>query len=212
MVRIPVSLKKCPLSETVFEIRFIPSVPSEMVISEVYLLGKDILGNYQDLPIMEIPAEIRKQDPNLKYVPCHEFVGGESSFPVRVGPRNISFHVFANYPGWKVWSGFIHSVMNKLTGPSFLGTVERTGLRYINFFEGISEDILDQINVDLSVRDQKVSGKNLQLRLEETNDEDKNFLTVTQIFTHRVQKYYHFRRQNRIAARFNDRHRLHSKH
>lgn len=186
MERIPKKLNKCPLFDVAFEIRFIPDISPEMVISEVYLNVKDVLGSYKDLPIMELPAEIRRQDPNLKYSPYYEFKEKDSDFFVRVGPRMLAFHVHPNYPGWSSWFDYIKTVMDQLKKSSFLGNVERIGLRYINFFEGITKDFLDHTNVVLSVRNHKFSGKNILLRFEETLDPDKNFIAITQIVSPHV--------------------------
>lgn len=188
MNNIPLRLKKCPLLETVFEVRFVPQVQDEVVISEIYLLVKDKLGSYNDLPIMQLPAEIRKNDPNLRYVPYHQFQKEEDGFhfEVRVGPRTLCFQTLAPYPGWRRWSQFMKSIVtDPFKEATFWGTIERTGLRYINLFENESESILDKIvaEITLSKNKRNAKGKKLQLTLEETHE---NTISITRIATHKT--------------------------
>lgn len=69
MTQIPKKLNKCPLVDVIFEIRFNPIVPQEVVFPMIYNQISNDFGKIESLPISQMPAQIRDNDPNLEFAP-----------------------------------------------------------------------------------------------------------------------------------------------
>ena len=66
----PKKITPCPIIESVVEIRFDSAIPAEAIFGVVYNAFNDIFPNKPiNLPILQIPEQIRNSDPNLQYKP-----------------------------------------------------------------------------------------------------------------------------------------------
>ncbi len=141
----PLRLEQAPIVEAIVEIRFATNLPADAVFGVIYpLLQKEYPG-YTQLPIMQLPAEIRKQELNLKYQAYYQ-LRGDSPLLVGVGPNVISIGYtkynadsMVDYPGWTSYiadeaSRVIEIALDKL--PSV--KIERLGIRYQDFFESVN--------------------------------------------------------------------------
>ena len=72
-MKLPKTILPCPIVESTLEIRFQTNLPPDTMVGFVYSLfqSKDSEVQLTALPISQIPAEIRRQDPNLKYKKLH---------------------------------------------------------------------------------------------------------------------------------------------
>ena len=57
MTQIPKKLNKCPLVDVIFEIRFNPIVPPEVVFPMIYSRISNDFGPIESLPVSQIPAQ-----------------------------------------------------------------------------------------------------------------------------------------------------------
>ena len=70
-VILPIKLEKSPIKEAIFEIRISSSLNNDEVNGVLLpVLRKHFVKNAEPTPIMQIPAEIRDNDVNLRYRPC----------------------------------------------------------------------------------------------------------------------------------------------
>ncbi len=141
----PVRLEKAPIIEAIVEIRFISSLPEDAVFGVVHGALKDVYPSPKQMPIMQLPSNIRIKDENLMYQPQYQLTG-ENPLIIGVGPKVLSIsyakHHGENpvtYPGWTSYmadesSRIIQLVLDVLSDVK----VERLGIRYQDFFEGVN--------------------------------------------------------------------------
>jgi len=136
MDQYPKKLNRCPLVEAIFEIRFNTMIPEDAVFGIVYQsLGKIINKKPPvALPIVNLPSEVRRQDPNLKFQPHYQIK--LNNWTISVGPKTLLFSNRSPYVGWDEYKRFIIEALRLITLSGIIDQVVRTGLRYINVFDG----------------------------------------------------------------------------
>lgn len=134
-VRIPIRISPDPILEAVVELRFSTSVPNEAVFGLIYGQIQSEFSSYEALPVLQIPEAVRNQDEKLKYT-AHYRVKS-SDFHVNIGPKVIAIVNPKPYTGWDEYIKIISHVLEKLGGLNFISSIERIGVRYLDFFEGV---------------------------------------------------------------------------
>lgn len=115
-IELPKKLKNDAIREAVLEIRF---EPDPTMVSEV-LLGRiadaDIWKGYRQarLPTADIPAVIRRANPDLTYQPSIVLTSPDGRVAVRVGPQSVAYSTIGTYPGWDVFGEELTNVVNLL--------------------------------------------------------------------------------------------------
>jgi uncharacterized protein (TIGR04255 family) len=133
--RLPSRIDPCPIVEAVLEIRFITSESWSVLPGLLYSQIRDRYAEKRDLPLMQIPEEIRRQDQTLTHLPLVQFVG--ERFLIQFGPRVVSLNTKQNrYPGWAAIDDEIAWMLDRLEKASLITEGERLGVRYIDFFFG----------------------------------------------------------------------------
>ena len=66
MEKLPISIDPCPIIEAIFEIRFESSFPGDAIFGIIYNCFKDEYQTVEQLPILQLPAAVRTQDPALQ--------------------------------------------------------------------------------------------------------------------------------------------------
>lgn len=158
---IPVKLKQDAIVEAIFEVRF--STP-DRVVPEI-LLGR--LADqpqwsgfqHRQLGAAQVPAQIRRENPVLRYQPVIELVPTEGDRAVRIGSEVISFHRLRRYPGWDKFRPELMEVVEALFGKAPPGLkVERLGFRYLNALRSDAHTIKSILDLDLTL---EVAGENV---------------------------------------------------
>jgi uncharacterized protein (TIGR04255 family) len=144
-------------------VRFIPETPFEAVFGMIYPI---ILKKYPDLklvplPLSQVPQIARSNDPNLKYQPLYRLQNGNIN--ITIGSQVIAFSVSKPYMGWTQWKSAILGILNEISNRKIIKTVERTGLRYINFLE---QNVYDVINADIRIINSQVKCTSTTIRTE----------------------------------------------
>ncbi len=175
MDRTPKKINKCPIEESVFEIRFSSDCPNDAILGIVYSAVKDFFSedSLQQLPVLEIPEHIRLQDPNLKYQPLHRL--DKENFSLSIGPKTLIFGNNRQYAGWEAWSNFFKTVLCEVEKTGILKNVERIGLRYINVFD---LNILKCTNIELRLNKNLLIDETSNLRTELV---DADFIKILQV-------------------------------
>lgn len=160
---IPKKLNVCPIQESILEIRFSTEYPDDAIFGMVYYKVKELFPNekIEQLPVQNIPEQIRKLDPNFKYLANQRIVKDNLSFSV--GPRSIVFGNHKNYVGWDSWSLFFNKIIEKINETDLLSNVERIGLRYVNLFE---VNIFNHVNIELLINSNKILNETTNIRTE----------------------------------------------
>lgn len=169
---LPSRIEKCPLIDALIEFRFEAAIAKSAVFGVIYnLIRNDYRGNVINLPILQIPEQIREVDPNFKFKPLYRIEGDK--FIIQIGYDVLSISSKMPYVGWPEFSQHSLSLINKIIQEGIIKRVSRLGHRYINFFRG---DITNSLTMSFSMTEKYVS-ENLLIR---TDVRDGNFMNTLQ--------------------------------
>lgn len=165
MQTLPKKLNKEPLIDAVFEIRFTSVIPAGSILPGL-LFGKlDGSRTIEQLPMAQVPQVIRDADQNLKFAPLSRL--DWERFYINVGDRSVSIGFKHPYPGWPDFKPAITTVMEALREASFITSVERYALKYIDLLPATSlREQVGFINFDVTLAGHKLENEAFQLRLE----------------------------------------------
>jgi uncharacterized protein (TIGR04255 family) len=155
--QLPAKLKKEPLADAIFEIRFASAIPGSNIIPGALasrLLPDDL--KFERLPASDIPSSIRDINPALRSQPLMRMHWKERFF-ILIGDTALSLACKLPYPGWKGEEGFkshILKLIDHVTESGLIQSIERYSLKYTGVIDG--KDIAEQIGrlkVDLRLGD-----------------------------------------------------------
>ncbi|MEA1988717.1 MAG: TIGR04255 family protein [Pseudomonadota bacterium] len=133
---IPKKITPNPVVEAVVELRFDTNIPSEAVLGVVYPVLQEIInGEFEKLPILQLPEHVRMNDHNLKFAPHFKFKN--DSYQVNIGPRVLAIVAVQPYKGWEEYSPLINKILSSFDDLNIIRTISRLGVRYIDFFNDI---------------------------------------------------------------------------
>ncbi len=101
------------------------------------------------MPILQLPAAIRNQDPNLKFSPHYKIK--KDNFIIQIGPNVFSLTNIKEYCGWKGFSKKIFDTYNKVSELDLIKKQFRTALRYINILPDIN--VFEKSNLGIKLND-----------------------------------------------------------
>lgn len=168
--RIPVRLRKEPLIEAVWEVRFTSAKPSvaELLPGLIYQALPDKYPDTIRLPAADIPAPLAEQDPKLRYVPKIRLEGGNQA--VQIGEHVVSLSCRRPYPGWLTFAADIRRIIEVVRGTGLIKQLERFSLKYIDLIELEQPPDLACLNISLKLGGQEIRTSPLQLRTEIRED------------------------------------------
>lgn len=172
-IRIPKKITPCPIVEALVEYRFQTSEPSEAILGLVYAGLKREFPKIENLPILQLPETIRTKDPNLIYQPWYKIHQGD--FFIQLGPKVLSFVNVGKYLGWESYFQKISEYYKVINETGVMTSIERIGLRYINFFDF---NIYEKTTVEMKINGVETENKGLNIRTVIPSDE---FLTTVGI-------------------------------
>lgn len=152
---LPKKLKKEPLIDGVFEIRFTSAFPAGGILPGM-LYGK-LDGNktIEQLPVGQLPQAMRDADPNLQFAPLSRL--DWERFYINVSDRSVSIGFKHPYPGWISFKPAITKVMEALKEASFIKSVERYALKYIDLLPATNlREQADFVNFDVTLAGHKL--------------------------------------------------------
>lgn len=197
--KLPIRTEKCPIVDALIEIRFETSLFPNAVFGLIYdAIRGDYPGTVEKLPILQLPDQLREQDPGLKFKPHYKIENTE--FILQIGPDVLTISTKMPYPGWEKFESHVFYILGKIIEKKIISRVIRLGHRYINFFPG---NIFSNLNIEFSMckGDYKPLGtiiytetkdgefvNTLQLSNNATSEKDKKITlgTVIDIDTYRV--------------------------
>ncbi len=165
MTTLPKKLKKEPLIDAVFEVRFTSTFPIGSVLPGLLFGGLAGDKKIEQLPLSQLPQIMRDTDPNLRFAPLSRLDWGQ--FYINVGERSVSVGFKYPYPGWSSFKPAIITVMDVLKGAGVVKSVERYALKYIDLLP--SNDLREQVafvNFDVTLAGHKLEDEAFQIRLE----------------------------------------------
>jgi uncharacterized protein (TIGR04255 family) len=150
-VQLPRKLKNDAIVEALLEIRFESSDLSPTIVGKLSDLSfcMDLEAGSR-LPPSDIPETIREQDPNLRFQAHVERRDSNNTKAIRIGPRVVSVHYYAPYPGWDEIEGQLKSLLTELFSKLSDLKILRLGLRYINIMQSSLHHIRNPSELTLS--------------------------------------------------------------
>lgn len=133
--RLPIRIARCPIVEAIFDARFVSPQPWTTMPGLLFAQIRERYPEQKDLPLAQLPEEVRRQDSALVFLPLVQFLG--ESFSIQLGPRVVALLTKPNvYPGWSAIKEELTWLIKKLKAAGFVGETERLAARYIDFFSG----------------------------------------------------------------------------
>src|SRR4030067_624515 len=168
MQTLPKKLKKEPLIDAVFEVRFTSAFPAGSVLPGL-LFGKLDGDKKIEQLLSQIPQVMRDADPNLRFAPLSRLDWGQ--FYINVGDRIVAVGFKHPYPGWNSFKPAIIKVMDVLKEAKVIKSVERYSLKYIDLLPatGLREQV-SFVNFDVTLAGHKLEDEAFQIRLEIPRD------------------------------------------
>lgn len=169
----PKKIENCPLIETVLEIRFTSALLDEAIFGVVYNSIQNEFSSFKPVPqpILQIPLEIRKSDPNIMYQPLYRLENGNLS--IGLSPKSIIFSNTKEYIGWVSFKEFVQSALDSILKTDIINSVQRLGIRYINI---ISESLYDATTMQINLGNTVISKKDVTTSRIEKQIDDKTSL------------------------------------
>lgn len=141
-------LEHNPIIECVSEIRFNTDYPDEVSIALLYqkLKSSDKFKDFSFVPqpIIQLPPDFRKINPQLKYQPSYIAINNE--FSLGISSNSIFFSLKEKYKSFEWLEKNIIETLS-LIDSSFIKKLERISLRYIN---KIDDNLFTATHLDIS--------------------------------------------------------------
>ncbi len=174
---LPKKLKKEPLIDAVFELRF-----GDGPIPLSHLLPAALISSFPSLklttfPAADFPASIRSNEPSLRYAALYRME--DDSFIFQIGDRSLSICSKIPYVGWCTFKSRIMDTLTNLNSSNspILGIpLERYSMKYVNLVEAETlEKQVSSLDISLKIKDFTLSEQNFQVRVQK---EDGGFLNI----------------------------------
>jgi uncharacterized protein (TIGR04255 family) len=156
---LPKSIEVCPIVDALVEVRFLPAVPEEVVFGVLYESLAARFPKVENLPVLQVPPQIRNLNPQLRFQPTHR-LKGERHY-VSIGPRVVVAGIEIPYPGWDALRAQLLSTFEAIMAKHVIKQVQRLGFRYLNVFEG---DVTKRLTLEFRLRDEVIEGDKTSFR------------------------------------------------
>lgn len=165
MKNLPIRLKREPLLDAVFEVRFTSEFSAASVLPGILFGNLDGKKSIEQLPLSQIPQAVRDSDTNMQFAPLSRLVWGQ--FYINIGDRSVSVGFLNPYPGWLGFKPAIMTVMSALKDSKIIKNVERYSLKYIDLIP--ATDLREQVslvNSQVTLAGHKLEDQVFQIRLD----------------------------------------------
>lgn len=140
-MKTPQHLGNSPLFDCVIELRFETDLVRSAVFGVIYNCIKEMYpGIVYNLPVSQLPEQIRVSDPNLKYKPMYRLENEKTI--LQIGSDVICVSSKMPYIGWNTFYNITVDIIKRIMALGFIKRISRVGFRYINFVEGDIKDLL----------------------------------------------------------------------
>lgn len=146
-MELPNELGKSPLAEAILEFRFKPKFPGDVVFGSIFPKVPEFnTGKLNQLPILNLPIQIRDTDPQLRFQAHYRLDKGD--FRLSIGPNMIAISAI-KYPGWSSFYATVEKTLNPIFELDIMESISRIGMRYVNSFP--NTDIFEKINLAITM-------------------------------------------------------------
>lgn len=174
---LPTKLKKEPLIDAVFEVRFSSKTPASVILPGFLFSNLDGDKIIESLPIAQLPKSVRDADPQLKFVPVTRI--NWDQFYINIGDFSVSVSCKYPYSGWKSFKPAIHKVVKILAESKIVEEVQRYSMKYVDMIPSSDNQLkVAMINFRVSIADHNLEREPFQLRIEIPRDGLTNSVQV----------------------------------
>jgi uncharacterized protein (TIGR04255 family) len=176
---IPKRLRKEPLLEAIWEIRFTSDIGSveELLPGLIYSELRSEFTKTETLPVKSLPQELIRNDPNLKYMPSVKLHG--TQYDVQIGNHVLALNCRLPYPGWERFELKINELSKIVQNTGLISKPERFSLKYIDLIS-FDDSSMSGLNVSVRLGDITLSDKPIQLR---TEIHEGDFTSILQVLS-----------------------------
>jgi uncharacterized protein (TIGR04255 family) len=174
---IPAHLKKSPIIESIFEIRYTSDNQVTAILPGI--LHEKLDGKKTMLPVPPIPIDIVKMDPNMQGIPS--FSLDWDKYIILGNPHYVAISAKQPYTSWTNFKNGIKYIHNIIFNGDLFNTITRYSIKYVDFIEiPPLNTAMDLLNIEININDLTIKNENLMLQLELYKD---NYLHVVKVAT-----------------------------
>lgn len=173
----PKKLKKEPLFDAVFELRFNSRSAASSILPGFLFSKLSGSDNIEKMPAAQLPEQVRETDPNLQFAPLIRFHWG--SFLILIGDRSILIACKMPYPGWIKFKAGILEVLQLLDEINIIESTQRFSLKYVDLIP--AREIMEQVslvNINLNIADHTLVKEVFQIRVEIPKGDINNVVQI----------------------------------
>lgn len=163
----PIRLRKSPLLEAIFEMRFVPVVEGAGDVLPGLIFGtlRSKYSRIEQLPVAAVPRAVRASQDALVYQPSHRLHGSEAA-SIQLGDR-VAAVTSTSYPGWVAFRSMALELVEVIGKTGMIKTVERLSLRYTNVLTSSKDrEQLPLLNIHVELVGRAPSERGFLLRTE----------------------------------------------
>ncbi len=175
----PKSLKKNPIIEAIFEVRFNSEIENIRNILPGILYGnfREDFPKIEQLPNGYLPKEILEQNPDLIYQVTHRLHG--QFYIIGLGERVFSLNNIHPYQGWNNFSLKIKELITVLQQTQLINQIKQVSLKYLNLLSHETHvNLLNHLNVTVQLAGLNLENCNFNLQ---TEIKQNDITTIVQI-------------------------------
>ncbi len=176
---LPVKLKKEPLIDAIFEVRFSTDAPASDILPGFLFSQLDgIQRTVEKLPASEIPKPVRDLEPHLKFSSLIKLDWGK--FVISIGDRNLVVGCKLPYPGWGEFKPSILKIIKLIDTIKIIKSVNRFSMKYIDLIPSESlEERIAMINASITLGEHSLKDKEFFLRTEIPEKDIVHVISIT---------------------------------
>ena len=181
-LKIPKRLKKEPLLEAIWELRFksIESIPvGEILPGILYQAMQKDYPVFTRLPVPDFPPDLLVQNPDLRYMVKVRLESTTTPFIIQIGPQIVSLNCRRPYAGWGQFKNKILELVSVLKNTNLIGHPERLALRYLDLLQVRERSLLSCLRIKIDLAGDLITDCPLHLRTEQHKNSLLHVLQVT---------------------------------
>lgn len=155
-----------PIVEAVLDVLFESEIPAIGLVG--LLLTADLkYKTIKELPTLQLPEIIRKNDPNLKYQALYEVRSKENRYRILIGDCTFGIAICSSYNCWKDFKEEFKEVFDKVFF-KMKPSIKRIALRYVDIID--SENIFENGKINISIDGSSLTNKRSFLNIDYVDD------------------------------------------
>jgi uncharacterized protein (TIGR04255 family) len=163
--KLPTKLKKEPLIDALFEMRFTSTTSASSILPGVLFSKLPGEKKIERLPTEQIPRAILDSDPNLRFAPLLRLY--LDKFVINIGDRSLAVGCKMPYPGWGTFKPVILDVVRQLKEIGIVQALHRFSMKYIDLIPASSRaDQVSAINGTVVLGKHTLNQEIFSLRME----------------------------------------------